>query len=53
MIHSLMPVDGGRVLGKLEMQGLSEVNRELPDASARCRQHLPNGSVEVFLADHR
>ena len=35
------------------MQGLSELNRELLDASALCRQLVPPGSVEVFLADHR
>ncbi len=35
------------------MQGLSELNRELLDASALCRQLVPTGSVEVFLADHR
>ncbi len=35
------------------MQGLSESNRELLDASALCRQLVPAGSVEAFLADHR
>lgn len=35
------------------MQGLSESNRELLDASALCRQLVPQGSVEAFLADHR
>jgi IS5 family transposase len=35
------------------MQGLSELNRELLDASALCRQLVPKGSVEAFLADHR
>src|SRR5487761_2324117 len=35
------------------MQGLSELNRELLDASALCRQLVPRGSVEMFLADHR
>jgi IS5 family transposase len=35
------------------MQGLSELNRELLDASALCRQLVPRGSVEAFLADHR
>src|SRR5664280_3123529 len=35
------------------MQGLSEPNRELLDASALCRQLVPKGSVEAFLADHR
>jgi IS5 family transposase len=35
------------------MQGLSELNRELLDASALCRQLVPESSVEAFLADHR
>ena len=35
------------------MQGLSESNRELLDAAAHCRQLVPQGSVEAFLADHR
>ncbi len=35
------------------MQGLSEPNRELLDAAALCRQLVPQGSVEAFLADHR
>jgi IS5 family transposase len=35
------------------VQGLSELNRELLDASALCRQLVPEGSVEAFLADHR
>ena len=35
------------------MQGLSELNRELLDASALCRQLVPKESVEAFLADHR
>ena len=35
------------------MQGLSDLNRELLDASALCRQLVPQGSVEAFLADHR
>src|ERR1019366_5055719 len=35
------------------MQGLSELNRELFDASALCRQFVPKGSVEAFLADRR
>src|ERR1035437_10024774 len=35
------------------MQGLSELNRELLDASVLCRQLVPEGSVEAFLADHR
>lgn len=35
------------------MQGKSEPNRELLDASALCRGLVPEGSVEAFLADHR
>jgi IS5 family transposase len=35
------------------MQGHSEVDRELLDAAALCRQLVPVGSVEAFLADHR
>src|SRR5664280_2291529 len=35
------------------VQGLSELNRELLDASALCRQLVPEGGVEAFLADHR
>ena len=35
------------------MQGRSEPNRELLDAAALCRQLVPKGSVEAFLADHR
>jgi IS5 family transposase len=35
------------------VQGHSESNRELLDASALCRQLVPEGSVEAFLADHR
>ena len=35
------------------MQGHSEVDRELLDAAALCRQLVPQGSVEAFLADHR
>jgi len=35
------------------MQGHSEPNRELLDAAALCRQLVPQGSVEAFLADHR
>jgi transposase len=36
-----------------EMQGHSESNPELLDAAALCRQLIPEGSVEAFLADHR
>src|SRR5713101_8224602 len=35
------------------MQGKSDPNRELLDAAALCRQLVPDGSVEAFLADHR
>src|SRR5487761_2204741 len=35
------------------MQGVNDPNRELLDASALCRQLVPKGSVEMFLADHR
>ena len=35
------------------MQGHSESNPELLDAAALCRQLVPEGSVEGFLADHR
>jgi len=35
------------------VQGLSDPNRELLDAAALCRQLVPEGSVEAFLADHR
>ena len=36
-----------------QVQGHSEPNRELLDATALCRQLVPEGSVEAFLADHR
>jgi IS5 family transposase len=36
-----------------QVQGHSESNRELLDAAALCRQLVPEGSVEAFLADHR
>src|SRR6266536_5601997 len=35
------------------MQGHSDPNRELLDASALCRQLVPDGTVEAFLVDHR
>ncbi|MDP9386456.1 MAG: IS1182 family transposase [Actinomycetota bacterium] len=35
------------------MQGKSDPNRVLLDAAALCRQLVPDGSVEAFLADHR
>jgi transposase len=36
-----------------QVQGHSDSNRELLDAAALCRQLVPEGSVEAFLADHR
>jgi hypothetical protein len=35
------------------MQGRSQPARELLDAAALCRQLVPDGTVEAFLADHR
>jgi IS5 family transposase len=35
------------------VQGRSESNPELLDAAALCRQLVPEGSVEAFIADHR
>ena len=35
------------------MQGHSDTSRELLDAAALCRQLVPEGTVEAFLADHR
>lgn len=35
------------------MQGKSDPNREMLDAALLCRQLVPDGSVEAFLADHR
>ena len=35
------------------MQGQSESNPELLDAAALCRQLVPEGTVEAFLAHHR
>jgi IS5 family transposase len=35
------------------VQGRSGSDRELLDAAALCRQLVPEGSVEAFLADHR
>jgi|GEM_PF-1425215 len=35
------------------MHGYSEADRELLDAASLCRQLVPQGSVEAFLADHR
>src|ERR1700730_3915094 len=35
------------------MQGRSDPNRGLLDAAALCRQLVPDGSVEAFLADRR
>ena len=44
---------GSRGPHTLGMQGHSEPNRELLDAAALCRQLVPEGTVEAFLADHR
>lgn len=41
------------VLQTGRVQGRSHSNRELLDAAALCRQLVPDGSVEAFLADHR
>jgi FAD/FMN-containing dehydrogenase len=35
------------------VQGTSDPNRTLLDAAALCRQLVPEGTVEAFLADHR
>jgi transposase len=35
------------------MQGISDSDRQLLDAAAFCRQLVPEGSVQAFLADHR
>ena len=35
------------------MQGTSDPDRRLLDAAGLCRQLVPEGSVEAFLADHR
>jgi IS5 family transposase len=43
----------GRVHQTEWVQGKSDPNRELLDAVALCRQLVPEGSVEAFLADHR
>src|SRR3984957_805845 len=37
----------------LLVQGHSDPTRQLLDAAAFCRQLVPDGSVEAFLADHR
>jgi IS5 family transposase len=42
-----------RITENWEVQGQSDPNRELLDAAALCRQLVPGGSVEAFLADHR
>ena len=42
-----------RVVENWQVQGHSDPNRELLDAAALCRQLVPAGSVEAFLADHR
>lgn len=42
-----------RVRQAVGVQGKSDPNRQLLDAAALCRQLVPDGSVEAFLADHR
>lgn len=42
-----------RIVENWRVQGHSDPNRELLDAAALCRQLVPQGSVEAFLADHR
>ncbi len=42
-----------RIVENWQVQGHSESSRELLDAAALCRQLVPEGSVEAFLADHR
>jgi IS5 family transposase len=44
---------GWRAVQTGGVQGRSDPNRELLDAAALCRQLVPDGSVEAFLADHR
>jgi len=41
------------IVENCQVQGHSDSNRELLDAAALCRQLVPEGSVEAFLADHR
>jgi len=36
-----------------QVQGRADPNRQFLDAAALCRQLVPEGSVEAFLADHR
>ncbi len=43
----------GQIVENWWVQGRSESNPELLDAAALCRQLVPDGSVEAFLADHR
>jgi hypothetical protein len=35
------------------MQGISRLDRELPDAAAQCSHLLGEGSVHALLAEHR
>ena len=42
-----------RIVENWQVQGHSDPNRELLDAAALCRQLVPEGSVEAFMADHR
>ena len=43
----------GRGVHTRSVQGTSDPDRTLLDAAALCRQLVPEGSVEAFLADHR
>jgi len=43
----------GVVAHTRSVQGTSDPDRRLLDAAALCRQLVPEGSVEAFLADHR
>ena len=43
----------GRGVHARSVQGTSDPDRTLLDAAALCRQLVPEGGVEAFLADHR
>ena len=49
----MLAISERRIVENWWVQGRSESNRELLDAAALCRQLVPEGSVEAFLADHR
>ena len=42
-----------QIVENWQVQGHSDSNKVLLDAAALCRQLVPDGSVEAFLADHR